>query len=278
MSEPAAGRIAVVMTCHNRRNLTVRCLESIRAQDVLAAGQSAPEVRVFLLDDGSRDGTAEAARGVFPEAVIIQGDGTLFWCGGMRRAWGEAARQDPDFYWLVNDDTVMFPFALRELLAICGGASGRTIAVGAVADPATGRQVYGGWRQRGRSLVAAAGREEECETMNANCALVPREVYRRAGIFHTAYTHAMGDFDYGNAARRKGCRVVQTGRIVAACRANSEQGTWRDRELPRARRWRLLLSPKGLPPREWLVYTRRNEGVLWPLRFASPYLRVLCGL
>jgi len=263
--------IAVLMTCHNRRECTVRCLHSLKRQSIDQG------LRLFLTDDGSTDGTRDAVLDLWPEAVVLNGDGNLYWNQGMRKAWQAAAESDPDYFWLVNDDTIMEAFALEQLLSMIPSPEARLIAVGAVIDPTSGRQVYGGWRKRGRQKILAQGRVEDCDAMNANCALVPRAVFREMGMFHSAYTHAMGDFDYGMEARRRGIRVIQMARPVAFCLGNSDKGTWRDRSLGLKERFRRIISPKGLPPREWLVYTWRNEGWFWPLRFLSPYIRILLG-
>ncbi|NJK90793.1 MAG: glycosyltransferase family 2 protein [Blastochloris sp.] len=196
---------------------------------------------------------------------------------GDAKSLGAAAATDPDYYWLANDDTVMESEALAMLLAMLPKPGVRVIAVGAVTDPRSGRQVYGGWRKRGRERVEAKGRVEECTTMNANCALVPRAVFQEMGMFHGAFTHAMGDFDYGLEAGRHGIALRQTASAVAHCEENSERGTWRDRTLNRSERWAKVLSPKGLPPKEWWIYTRRNEGWLGVLRFISPYLKIWMG-
>ena len=134
--------IAILLTCHNRREKTSGCLLSLRNQIGLAA--SVFQLNIFLVDDGCNDGTAEAALKIWPSANIIAGDGTLFWCGGMRKAWSAAAAIDPDYYLLVNDDTVLFPQAVTELLTICPTPETPVIAVGAIRDPETGHWVYGG--------------------------------------------------------------------------------------------------------------------------------------
>ncbi len=48
--------LAVVMTCHNRRETTLRCLRELEAQ-TLPAGWN---MRTYLVDDGSTDGTSAA--------------------------------------------------------------------------------------------------------------------------------------------------------------------------------------------------------------------------
>src|SRR5688500_4668302 len=107
------AQIAVLMTCHNRKALTLACLEMLRRQPLFAAEN------LFLVDDGSSDGTGDAVRQAFPTANVVQGDGSLFWNGGMRLAWdrAKAAGRDFDFYLWLNDDVKLSPDALDMLVA-----------------------------------------------------------------------------------------------------------------------------------------------------------------
>lgn len=78
--------IAVLLTCHNRREKTLSCLQSL-------FGATMPEgykTEVFLVDDGSTDGTGEAVEKCFPQVTVIQGDGNLYWNKGMNLAWKNA--------------------------------------------------------------------------------------------------------------------------------------------------------------------------------------------
>ena len=75
--------IAAVMTCHNRKNKTLACLEKLINQDDI----DNINLNIFLVDDGSIDGTGKAVKKNFPQVNLITGDGTLFWNGGMRVAF-----------------------------------------------------------------------------------------------------------------------------------------------------------------------------------------------
>ena len=96
----AGLRIAAVMAVHNRRDLTLACLDSLRAQQL--AGDT---LDVFVLDDASTDGTAAAVLERHPDVRLLRGNGQLYWNGGMRRAFGEAMAADYDYYLWMNDDT-----------------------------------------------------------------------------------------------------------------------------------------------------------------------------
>lgn len=264
--------IAVVLTCHNRRDKTLRCLRQIAAQDLPHEYRT----EITLVDDGSTDGTSEAVLEEFPEANILRGDGNLFWCGGMRWAWLEAALRCPDYFLLANDDTLLDPLALQNLLEITGTPDSRNIAVAAIRDPQTGVRTYGGIRGE-NTAVGLSGGIEECDTFNANAALVPAAVYAELGVFHEAYTHGMGDYDYGYRASRSGIKIFQSAVTLGICIRNPATGTWRDTSLSRRERLRMLQSPKGLPWKEWTIYNRRNVGWIWPWRAISPFLRILAG-
>lgn len=263
--------IHILITCHNRRAQTLSCLRRLATQDACGA-----ELRYVVVDDGSSDGTADAIAKEFPGVHILEGDGSLYWCGGMRLAWAEAAKDDPEYYLLLNDDTELFSGALEKLVQISQSPDALVIAVAAIGDPTTGKIAYGGQRRK-LGLVPTSGKPERCDTFNANCVLVSRAVYRKLGIFHHGFTHGMGDFDYGFQATRRGISVIQTGDLVGTCKTNPTEGTWGDRSLPRLRRLRLLESPKGLPFKEWFTFIVRNNGWRSPYYIFSPIIRILLG-
>ena len=242
--------VAVLMTCYNRVLKTCNCLQALFTQDLY----SNILLKVFLVDDASSDGTSQQVRHKFPQVHMIQGSGNLYWCGGMRLAWSVAAKSDPDFYLLLNDDTHLLPNAIPSLLALVPSPSTKAIAVGAISDPETGKKTYG---------VVAKGRETPpygVHTFNGNCVLIPRCVYQDLGSFHSAYTHSMGDHDYGYAAARKGIPIFETSNFIGTCPWDHTEKTWRDRSLSVLNRLRLLNSPKGLPFRDSFVFAKEITG------------------
>lgn len=280
---PRRPLVRVLLTVHDRKAHTLACLARVAAQ----RGDAGAEVGVVLVDDGCTDGTADEVRARFPDVRVVTGPGTLFWNGGMRRALEVARADDPDFYLLLNDDTHLRPGALRTLLATHAERArteGRAgVVVGSTVDPGTGRHSYGGWRRGGRlvpirmTLLAPGEEPLPCDTMHGNCVLVPREVVRSIGGLDAAYTHSMGDLDYGFRVVRAGFGLWLAPGYLAECRANSGEGLFSEAALAPRERWRRLLGPKGLPPGEWLTFTSRHAGPLWPLSFCWPYLKVWLG-
>ena len=267
-------RVAAVMTVYNRRDLTLACLGSLRAQQV-------PGVRIdtFVVDDASTDGTAEAIQEEHPDTVLLRGDGNLFWNGGMRRAFGAALERGYDHYLWMNDDVELDDGAVRRLLATYEELGRRgheaAIVVGSMRHPETGALTYGGVVRPSRlrplqfRLVPPSDEPRPTDTMNGNCVLVPRAVTDKIGNIDPAYRQKLGDFDYGLRARAAGCSVFVAPGTFGTCATHPP----RTATATLGEEFRRLYSIKELPPRPWATFTRRWSGPLWPLYWLSPYLR-----
>lgn len=272
------GSIAVLITCHNRKAQTIASLERLFSR----ALPPTIILKVYLVDDGCTDGTSDAVRASFPGVKILAGTGDLFWCEGMRLAWENAAKEDPDFYLWLNDDTMLFDCALDKLLDTWRrSGQPKTIVVGSCCDPTTGKRTYGGQRRASghpAELTAIFPGETavECDTFQSNVLLVPRAIYECVGTIDR-FQHAMGDTDYGYRAKEAGCRCLVAPNFLASCEANDAPTYW-TKGPSRIQRWRLLNSRKGLPFRDWLRFVSRHGGPAWPMYWVRPYLRVLLNL
>lgn len=264
-------RIAVLMTCHNRRETTKRCLLKLLPQ-------IAAEDRIFLVDDGSSDRTGEEIVRLFDcssfaEATkdksivrLIQGDGNLYWAKGMALAWrtaleSETGRQLPfsHFLWL-NDDVMLKPDALTKMLDVVrtGRSPDPTVIVGEL-ENAQGEIVYG---TRG-------------DLFTGNFVLVPRSVYEKVGVICGDYRHAWADSDYALRCKRMGVRVESCG-VVGQCEGHSIRPSLLGMSL--SERWQSLFDPKGWCVHDLWLYRKRNWGVLAAVVSAAHFvLHVLWG-
>lgn len=274
-------RVAILVTCYNRRDNTLLSLDTLYKQTVPLG----TILQVYLVDDGSEDGTADAVRATYPQTTVLEGRGDLFWNGGMRLAFSEALKVGYDHYLWLNDDTVLDPNALSKLLCTYDSLAelGKpdAIVVGSVRDAVSGHTTYGGvvrtdrWRRLRFQRVEPTDDAQECETMNGNCVLIPHTVVARVGNLDSAFTHGMGDYDYGLRARNAECSVWVAPGYVGSCSRNPVEGNWNDTTLPLRTRLRKVASPKGLPPAQWGTFAKRYAGPFWPLFWAQPYLRLI---
>ena len=108
-------KIAVLMACHNRCDTTLSCLR------LLFGNVTDSIITVFLVDDGSTDGTCEAVKKGFPAVHTSRGTGSLYWARGMERAWQRALAHEHvdgkfDGYMWLNDDAMLAEDALEKLM------------------------------------------------------------------------------------------------------------------------------------------------------------------
>ncbi len=273
--------IAVLMTCHNRRDKTLRCLRSLVPQKLNQSGQT----DVFLVDAGSTDGTRDAVRKEFPRVKLLLRDDSLFWCGGMRIAWKVALEGRYDYYLWLNDDVVLDPGAVAILLKtaqdIRGAARKPVIVTGAMRDPDTGATTYGGVTQgtglrvMDFDLVEPGKDPVQCSTVHGNCVLITSGVVDKIGILSPEFTHGVGDYDYGLRAAKEGIDCWLAPGYVGTCPRNSPKETMYDADLPIRESVRKMQQPTGLPPaNEWMRFAYRHAGLMWPVFWARTLVRV----
>lgn len=229
-------KIAVILTCFNRKQKTLSCLKSLfEARD-----NYSPKIdlHIYLTDDGCTDGTVDAIRNTFPNENIriIQGDGTLFWAKGMIVAWKAAMEESSewDFYLLLNDDTILLPNAFCELMNAHkysiehfgkGGIYSGVIC--ALDDPT--KMTYGGdlWvdgKYSKTTRLEPTGEPQLCNMTNANIFMVDESVVDKIGIFYP-YEHGCADNDYTIHARKAGIPVLLTGHFCGKCDCDHRSDT-----------------------------------------------------
>lgn len=271
-------RIGVVVTCFNRRETTLRALRALR----LAADPAVIDYHVYLVDDASPDGTGDAVRADFPEATVIEGNGSLYWNQGMRRSWQEALRHEPDYYLWLNDDLELLPQSIDHLLAFQKAQEAshgpRVISVGKTIDHVTGKPTYGGYRFKRRLSrlnyrLLEAG-EESCDTMNGNCVLIPHRAVDEVGIHADQFSHGWGDVEYGLRAVKRGYRIAEDPEPVGHTSFN-EAALDKISRLSWSNARFIFTHPKGLPAKEYLWLCRTHGGWIWPVNFVLRYLKIL---
>jgi GT2 family glycosyltransferase len=273
-------RIAALLTCHNRRKKTLECLRQLTSQ-----ADTDASIEIYLVDDGSTDGTSAAVTELYPTVNIIKGNGALFWTGGMRLAMQAANDRNYDFFLWVNDDTSLYPDATARLLESYGDLMEHRdqpiVLVGSIRDPGTGEFSYGGskrvsrWHPLRFTYLPPMADAQKCDVFNGNCVLIPRKVVDVIGNLHPALTHAAGDYEYALRANKAGFDSWVAPGYFGECTTNSTCGTWLDNSLPLWQRYKKLFGTKGQPPLPRLIYYFRHGGPLWFITYPLVYFRPL---
>jgi GT2 family glycosyltransferase len=259
MKETETIEIAVLIACYNRKQKTIDFLDSLTKHDSFRKFT----VDIFLLDDGSTDGTGEAVREKYPNVNILTGTGNLFWAGGMRTIWKYAiAHKSYDLFCLFNDDVALFDNAFENLVKHYqkSGKNG-TILIGSTLDPKTGEMSYGGYvlqnKKHSKYIPVKPGDNKSipCDLANGNILLVDSITVKKIGVFLDAYTHYMADFDYTLTASRSGINVLIAPGYYGYCE-NDHGNPWLPGSKPLKERIKYLYSPKGLAYKEYLIYIK----------------------
>jgi glycosyltransferase involved in cell wall biosynthesis len=253
-------KIAVLMACYNRKDTTIKCLASLFAQYV-------PEsvvLSVFLVDDGSPDGTGDAVKEIYPDVTVIGGTGSLYWGGGMRLAWETAATVgDFDFYLWLNDDVDLDGRAISGLLDdyewIRTNQGVEALISGCVCCPETHKTTYSG--NNHGVVLDANGTPQRVMHNNGNVVLIPKAIHATIGNISKEFLHKLGDGDYGMRCKKAGFGCYVSSHRVGTCEPN-RKAVWYDPKLPIRTRLRLLHSPAGMLPNERFIFCLRHEGLL----------------
>lgn len=276
--------IAVLMTCYNRKEKTLRCLSALQVGWEKTGKELS--VSVFLTDDGCSDGTADAIRSQgfrFP-IHILPGTGNLFWNGGMINSWKAALAEGGfDGYLWLNDDTYSLPEFWEDLVAADAyslstyGKHG--IYVGSTQDRETGAFTYGGFNYVSKvtlldKLLPPNGTFQPCMAAHGNITYVSQEVVDKMGIFCEKYWHGGTDHDYTYLAHKAGFPILVLPRYSAVCE-NDHIGKTRDHTaLPLRERMKLFWVKEGYGMHNALLFSRRCFPWRTPFVFLSGVIKL----
>lgn len=263
------------MAVHNRRAATLHCLQQLASQTLRLA-----EEDMFVVDDGSADGTSVAIREAFPKVNVLTGDGNLYWGKAMALAETQAVSTGADFILWLNDDIRMVPDALERLIDTATSSRALPIVVGALCDSHSTGTTYSGYARKAdrygflrlRRIDPDPAGVQHVDTFNGNIVLIPAKHSRGLGGVDRTFTHHYGDLDFGFRAKKAGIEILLASGYMGMTDRNPATGSFRDREMARTRRFKNLVGPKGFPPRERLEYFRRHGGFLWPVQWLGFYL------
>lgn len=193
---------------------------------------SGPAPRVLMADNGSVDGSPEAAEAAHPEAELLRTGANLGYGGAINYAVARLRADDaafPDFLLISNPDVVFGPGSIDELLAAAArhpraGSLGPlirdpdgTVYPSARTVPSMrfgiGHALLGTvWKSnpwtRAYQQSQAEIAEREAGWLSGSCLLVRPEAFAAIGGFDDRYFMYMEDVDFGDRLARAGWRNV----------------------------------------------------------------------
>jgi GT2 family glycosyltransferase len=265
-------KIAVLITCHNRKIDTLNCLDSLF--NILVSENS--KFDVYLVDDGSSDGTREAVSLNYPNVNLIIGDGNLFWNRGMRLAWEVASENEYDFYLWLNDDIVLKDNSLKVLFSDYNYLKSNSIVAG-VCESKSGAITYSGYLKT--SKIRRLMPQENpvlCDFFNGNIVLVPKGVFELVGNLDPIYPHAQGDFDYGLRAKELGVQSYISSKVIGVCERHNDFPKWCNPKINMISRFKAFKGVLGGRPKSTFIFEKRHYGTGIALfHYLTIHLRLL---
>lgn len=220
-------KVAIVIPVYNRRETTLQGLRSLSKID-----KTGLDVRIYIVDDGSTDGTADAVRRDFPDVHVIMGDGSLHYAGGTNLGIKAAMEWNPDFVAPMNDDAIFHDQFLQRMInaaqrtprSVIGGLlllwdqPHLVFQVGQV-----WRTWVGGWHiPRELTAFTVPDKPFEVECLVGNCTLIPATAVRECGLMDDAnFKHGWGDAQYFMTMRHAGWTLLVEPKAYVWCEPNT---------------------------------------------------------
>ncbi len=227
MSSGEPIKTALVIPVYNRRETTLQGLRSLSRADTTGL-----DVRIFVVDDASPDGTADAVQREFPDVELIHGTGDLHYAAGTNRGIEAALAWGAEYVVTMNDDSVFHEQFLQRLVAaaqqepkavigallLLWDAPHKVFQVGQ-----TWSTFHGGW-QIPDDLTAFNVPQTPFEVggLAGNCMLVPAEAIRQCGLMdERAFPYGWGDTQWTTTLKKAGWRLLVEPRSYVWCEPNT---------------------------------------------------------
>ncbi len=259
MAFKVGQQIAVLLAVFNRSEKTKTCLQAVFEQEL----PSDTQIKVFLTNDGSTDGTPEMVKTLFPQVYVVEGDGQLFWNRGMRKAWEAAVEQGgfSHYLWL-NDDTILADEAIHTLVLEAMKLGNEHIVVGTTVALNNANDITYGGRNLNGQLIAPGVKPLRCAYFNGNIVIIPQKAFEKVGFNDRIFRHALGDYDYGRRAIKLGVESWIAPGILGKCDEHGDAAIWCNAKYPFSKRWKYFRTPLGQNPEEYFLYDRRHNGLV----------------
>jgi GT2 family glycosyltransferase len=202
--------LAVVIPVFNRWAFTKACLDSL-------AKQTVHHFSIWIVDDGSTDGTLEQLA-QYPAVHVLQTKGDVFWTGtvnvGIKAALAAGAKR----VMTLNNDVLCPPTFMEGMLLAAEAMPDALVGALALEGEQKPKVAYAGeqwhWLTDSVSKIEASHQYpllglHAVSHFPGRGLLIPRACIEKIGLFdERRFPHYMADYDYTMVARRAGFQIV----------------------------------------------------------------------
>ncbi|WP_367327586.1 glycosyltransferase family 2 protein [Lentimicrobium sp.] len=215
------ANIAVLIPVHNGLHFTSKCLKDLYHQINLLSNET-KKFTIVVIDDGSTDKSQEWIKANYPETVVLNGDGSLWWGGGINKGTQYAIDElkcDYVLWW--NNDIHTDGDYFRNLLRIASETEENTIigskiyfadkpeviwSMGGIFNTRSGRKYTIGMLQKDSEQFS---RPIEADWLPGMGTLIHRSIFEKIGYVNaTDFPQYHGDSDFTFRAKLAGYRIL----------------------------------------------------------------------
>ena len=207
--------IYITIPVHNRKTYLKGCLCALKQQ-------SEKNFKVIVCDDGSSDGTGEMLANEFPEVIVVNGDGNLWWTGAINKAVGKALElcSEEDYMLVLNDDLTVPENYITNFYELADQHKD-TLIGSVVTDIDNPDKIHSGGVKinwviaKGRGLndgksLSEFGKGHYVETsiLTGRGVLIPSKVFRELGLYNNDHYQQCGDTELPRRAAKAGYKLI----------------------------------------------------------------------
>ncbi|MHA1731628.1 MAG: glycosyltransferase family 2 protein [Promethearchaeota archaeon] len=207
---PTPGSVLIVVVNWRDYNSTERLTGSLLRLDY-------PNREIVIVDNNSRDGSFEKLTSAFPDLVVLANPVNNGYAGGINLALREMAYENYDYVLILNDDLIVEPYALTELVNVASGNDRIGIVSPKIKVLNTNRFEHAGCLldlKSGKPILRGAGKEDVGQfDRNAvvdytGIGLVRSKVFKEVGAMDESYFLYGEDSDFCLRAKSAGFSTV----------------------------------------------------------------------
>lgn len=206
----------IAIPVFNRLNLTRDCVESLLDSDYR-------DFVIVVCDDGSTDGTGEYLRKHYPEIIVLEGNGNLWWTGGINMCLNYILQHasENDMVLTLNNDVIVgkeylgemmrahkaHPNALIGSLVVFKDNPTKIETAESIHNWITARKGYA--NKFGDPVTEKHRGLKAVPKLCGKGVLVPIRVFNTIGLYdQTAFPHYAADEDFSMRAAKVGFEVL----------------------------------------------------------------------